>query len=123
MNALQHEQGRERDAAEACEESAFLTPALRAELLASYPDVRAELVADDLMCHLAAHEDGDHFAIVYDHLPGPDAGALWTRWSDDVPRVILLRPDCPARSPEDRIPCGHFAEHPGPHSWQTSGRG
>jgi hypothetical protein len=123
MNALQHEQGREQDAAEACEESAFLTPALRAELLASYPDVRAELVADDLMCHLAAHEDGDHFAIVYDHLPGPDAGALWTRWSDDVPRVILLRPDCPARSPEDRIPCGHFAEHPGPHSWQTSGRG
>ncbi|MEC3996551.1 hypothetical protein VSR01_24795 [Actinacidiphila sp. DG2A-62] len=102
-----------------CEKSAFLTPALRAELLASYPDVRPDLVADDLICHLAAHDDGDHFAILYDHLPGPDAGALWTRWSDDVPRVILLRPDCPARSPEDRIPCGHFTAHPGPHSWQT----
>jgi hypothetical protein len=105
-----------------CEESTFLTPRMRAEVSALYPEVDRDLVADDLMCHLGAHDDGEHYAIVYDHLPGTDAGALWTRWTDDFPTTVLLRPDCPSRSPELGVTCGLFTEHSGPHSWQTEGR-
>jgi hypothetical protein len=105
-----------------CEETTYLTPRMRAEVAVLYPEVDPDLVADDLMCHLGQHTEGEHYAIVYDHLPGANAGALWTRWTDDFPTTVLLRPDCPSHSPELHVPCGHFAAHPGPHSWQTEGR-
>lgn len=105
-----------------CEASTYLTPVLRAELIASYPDVQPDLVADDLVCHLAVHDDGDHFAIVYDHLTTAGAAALWTRWRDEFPRAVLLRPDCPSRSPGQSIACGHFEAHLGAHSWELEKR-
>lgn len=105
-----------------CEASTYVPPAVRAELPELYPEVNPGLVADDLMCHLESHRDGPHFAIVYDHLAGPGAGAIWTSWSDGFPTTFLLRPDCPSASPRQGVPCGHFAAHPGTCSWQMENR-
>lgn len=103
-----------------CEATAFLPPALRTELLQTYPSVDRRLVADDLMCALEAHGGtGEHYAVLYDHFPSPEAGALWTRWRDgELPDDYWLRPDCTGRSPGGTA-CGHFLAHPGAHSWET----
>jgi hypothetical protein len=46
-----------------------------------------------LTCAFDPHGEGDHHAVLYDHFPSPDAGALWTAWD--------------------------FLDHPGPHSWEA----
>ena len=102
-----------------CEASTFLPPKLRTELLATYPTVDRQLLAEDLMCALGSHAEGEHYALLYDHFPNPEAGALWTRWQDDeLPEAFWIRPDCTGRSPL-KVACGHFLAHPGPHSWET----
>lgn len=72
-------------------------------------------VERELRCTLEAHTTGDHHAFVRE-LPGPDTGAVWTRWiRGHPPTALLTLPDCPATSP---TPCADFADHPGAHSWQ-----
>ncbi|MEC3997771.1 hypothetical protein VSR01_31485 [Actinacidiphila sp. DG2A-62] len=105
-----------------CEASTYVPPAVRAESAKAYLEVNPSLIADDLMCHLEAHAEGSHFAIVYDHLAGPDAGAIWTSWDEDFPAAFFLRPDCTSVSPQQGVPCGHFAAHPGVCSWRTENR-
>lgn len=102
-----------------CEASAFLPLALREEVLQTYPSADRKLVVEDLVCALGAHVGGEHYAVVYDHFADPGSGALWTRWLDGTePDTVQLRPDCPVRS-EHGAACGHFAAHPGPHSFET----
>lgn len=102
-----------------CEATADLPSALRTRLLQTYPTVDRELIAEELVCALEAHSGAEHHAVVYDHFREPVAGALWTCWEgDEPPRALWLRPDCPGASPGGAA-CGHFAGHPGPHSWET----
>lgn len=106
-------------AGELCEASAFLPPALRTEVLQTYPTADRRLIADELVCALGAHSSDEHYAVVYDHFPPEVPGALWARWRHGTePDAVQLRPDCPALSP-DRTACGHFATHPGPHTWES----
>jgi hypothetical protein len=73
-------------------------------------------VERNLWCHLQAHGEGDHFALVLD-LAGVATGAIWTSWADGVPAAALdIRPDCSYVDPESHEPCCEFASHPGAHS-------
>ncbi|WP_329175157.1 hypothetical protein [Streptomyces sp. NBC_01477] len=72
-------------------------------------------VERDLWCHLQAHGDRDHFALVLD-LDGVATGAIWTHWADGTPAALDVRPDCPFVDPESREGCCEFAFHPGAHS-------
>jgi hypothetical protein len=69
-----------------------------------------------LWCHLQAHDDGEHFALVLD-LDGVATGAIWTHWADGAPVAALdVRPDCSFIDLESREACCEFALHPGAHS-------
>jgi hypothetical protein len=101
-----------------CPAAALLPPRLQAEVLRAHPAVDLRLLGVYLTCAFDPHGEGDHHAVLYDHFPSPDAGALWTTWSSgQLPSTFALHPDCPAAS--RGTACGHFLDHPGPHSWEA----
>jgi hypothetical protein len=71
---------------------------------------RAEYVEVHLRCVLQAHADGEHHGFVME-LDGHDSGAVWATWTDEPPKAVEVRPDCPAvSSPEcGSQPCCEFA--------------
>jgi hypothetical protein len=102
-----------------CPAAALLPPRLQAEVLRAHPAVDLRLLGVYLTCAFDPHGEGDHHAVLYDHFPSPDAGALWTTWSSgQLPSTFALHPDCPAASTRGTA-CGHFLDHPGPHSWEA----
>ncbi|MFI0940594.1 hypothetical protein [Streptomyces sp. NPDC021020] len=102
-----------------CEAATLLPPGLRSDLLPTYTDVDRQRVCDELVCALEAHGRGEHLAVVYDDFLSPP-GALWTRWADgEPPGTFWLRADC-LNSSHHGEPCGHFATHPGPHTWAAA---
>lgn len=96
-------------------------PALAADVFALAENVTLELVARTLLCVLERTHTGDHFGLVYDHLDGPDAGAVWSRWAGGPPRTVTVLPDCPDLEPRGMGACCLFAAHPGRHTWEWSG--
>ncbi|MFJ5608210.1 hypothetical protein ACIQCJ_02275 [Streptomyces sp. NPDC093221] len=77
-------------------------------------------VERNLWCHLQIHDDGDHFALVFD-LRGVDTGAVWARWADGKPVAALdVRPDCSFVDPESHEACCEFAFHTGAHTHQLT---
>lgn len=109
----------------ACGERTYLpAPLVPAALAAgATPGTEPADVERELRCPLEAHATGDHHAFVRE-LPGPDTGAVWTRWTrGHLPAAVLVLPDCPAVRTDDASsePCAEFAGHPGAHSWQLNG--
>jgi hypothetical protein len=105
-----------------CEAGYLLTESLRHDVRKLDDRVTPYRIVDEIICHLAEHDDTvDHFAIVYDHLPGHDSGAIWTRWNQEPPTTVFLLPDCTSCSPGIGKPCGLFAAHPGNHTWEIGG--
>ncbi|HEY5835144.1 hypothetical protein [Streptomyces sp.] len=75
-------------------------------------------VEQDLRCTLEAHTTGDHHSLVME-LPGPDTGAVWTRWTrGHYPTTVTALLDCPSTDPDTAEPCCEFAGHPGAHSYE-----
>ncbi|MGW5354009.1 ATP-binding protein [Streptomyces sp. NPDC004031] len=73
----------------------------------------------DLRCVLQAHTSGPHHAHAV-HLDGIDTGAVWARWGEGPPCLVVL-PDCPAVDPgaPDEACCSYDG-HPGGHSYQLT---
>lgn len=93
-------------------------PALAADVFALAANVTLELVARTLLCVLERGHPGDHFGLVYDHLDGPDAGAVWSRWTAAPPLHVTVLPDCPDLEPSGSSACCLFAAHAGRHTWE-----
>lgn len=104
-----------------CDAVAVLGARLAARVLAFGEDVACDLVARRLVCALESGHGDDHAGLVYDHLAGPDAGAVWSAWSGTRarPREVAVLPDCPAHGPATG--CALFAGHPGRHTWEWDG--
>jgi hypothetical protein len=73
----------------------------------------------DLRCVLQAHTSGPHHAHAV-HLNGIDTGAVWARWGEGSPCLVVL-PDCPAADPAapDEACCAYDG-HPGAHSYHLA---
>jgi hypothetical protein len=100
-----------------CQAATLLPPKLQSEVLRAHPTVDLRLLGVYLTCAFDPHDEGDHHAVLYDHFPSPDAGALWTTWpTGRLPETFALHPDCPATSTRGTA-CGHFLDHPGAHSF------
>lgn len=114
------------DRVDYCTADGLLGPNLTHQVLALAGGVVPGLVARKLLCFLECGHPGGHFGLVYDHLEGVDAGAVWTRWGDGAPAWVAVLPDCPAYGPAeagadagaDAGACSLFAEHAGRHSWE-----
>lgn len=106
-----------QDRAGYCTANALLGPNLTNQVLTLAGEIVPGLVARKLLCFLESGHPGGHFGLVYDHLEGADAGAVWTGWGDGAPTRVDVLPDCPAHGPLDAGACSLFAEHAGRHSW------
>jgi serine/threonine-protein kinase RsbW len=116
-----HVGGAAEHSAPYCEAVAILGTRLAARVLALGEDVASDLIARRLVCALERGHEGDHAGLVYDHLAGPDAGAVWSGWGGTRarPRGAEVRPDCPAHGPTTG--CALFAAHAGRHTWEWDG--
>ncbi|MFI0723827.1 hypothetical protein [Streptomyces sp. NPDC021224] len=78
----------------------------------------SDLNARRLVCALEDGHGGDHAGLAYDHLHGPEAGAVWSEWGGTRgrPREVAVRADCPAHGPTTG--CALFAAHAGRHTWE-----
>ncbi|WP_240969670.1 ATP-binding protein [Actinacidiphila epipremni] len=115
-----HIGGEVEESAPYCHASVRLGPGLTSQVLALGARIAPDLVAATLLCYLEARHLGGHVALAYDHLDGPDAGAVWARWEEGETRAraICVLPDCPALGPGDVGGCSLFAAHPGRHTWE-----
>lgn len=114
-----HVGGEADDTAPYCEASVQLGPRLVAQVLALDEGVAPELVARTLLCFLESGHADDHAALVYDHLEGADAGAVWSRWGGDArPRAVSVLADCPVSGSGGAGGCSLFAAHSGRHTWE-----
>ncbi|MFI0939499.1 ATP-binding protein [Streptomyces sp. NPDC021020] len=108
-----HVGGEAEHSAPYCDAVALLGARLAARVLAFGEDVACDLVARRLLCALERGHDDDHVGLVYDHLHGPDAGAVWAPWKGETrPREVGVRADCTGKG------CALFAAHPGRHTWE-----
>jgi hypothetical protein len=102
-----------------CHAYVRLGAVLAAEVMDLGENVALDLVARTLLCGLEPGHPGDHAGLVYDHLDGPDAGAVWSRWAGGgPPRTVTVLPDCPGLGPTGTDACCLFAAHPGRHTWE-----
>lgn len=105
-----------------CGQRAYLPRPLvdRALSFAAPGGAEEEDVERKLRCPLAAHDTGDHHALVL-QLDGPGARAVWTTWAEDeAPQQVEVRDDCCAVSPDKQgRACCEFADHPGAHTFDV----
>lgn len=107
------------DVAAYCNAYAPLGARLEDQALALDCEIISDLITRKLLCFLESGHPDDHSALVYDHLEGIDAGAVWTRWgSEGVPGAIAVLPDCPVHGSAEAGGCSLFAAHPGRHTWE-----
>ncbi|CAM5363635.1 hypothetical protein GCM10010329_84870 [Streptomyces spiroverticillatus] len=101
-----------------CRAESTLPPILAALALTFGPSTPEDL-NPELVCVLGEHPDEpDHWGFACE-IDGDHTGEVWTRWTDELPPyVVLVKPNCPSKGPEDFAFCGMFAEHPGPCTWE-----
>ncbi|UWE08681.1 ATP-binding protein [Actinacidiphila bryophytorum] len=106
------------DRADYCTADDRLGLNLATRVLALGGGAAPDLVAHKVLCFLEFGHPGGHFGLVYDHLEGAAAGAVWMRWGDGTPASVAVLADCPAHGPDDTGACSLFSGHVGRHSWE-----